>query len=98
MVRPYHPTDGVTLFHVSFLSLNDSQNDLCLTACLPEGKRVLHMSILFLVCSENGFASVRLSYGQAFTYRPFPTYYVTVLVFVCLCVCTQLVEKSENIT
>ena len=48
------------------------------------------MSILSLVCSGNGFASDRLSYVQDSTYRPRPTYYVTVLVFVCPCVRTTL--------
>ena len=48
------------------------------------------MSILSLVRSGNGFASGRLSYGQASTYRPCPTYYVTVLVFVCPYVCMTL--------
>ena len=48
------------------------------------------MLILSLVRSGNGFASGRLSYGQASMYHPRPTYYVTVLVFVCLYVCTTL--------
>ena len=54
------------------------------------------MSILSLVRSGNGFASGRLSYGKASTYRPHPTYYVTVLVFVCLYVCTTLVIDNEK--
>ena len=82
--------DGVTSFHVSFLSLDRYQNDLRLTVFLTEGKRVFHMSIISFVLSVNGFASGRLSYGQAFKFHPRPTYYVTVLVFVCLYVCTTL--------
>ena len=82
--------DGVTTFHVFFLSLDRSQNDSRLNFFLTEGKRVFHMSILSLVRSGDGFASGRLSYGQASTYRPRPMYYVNVLVFVCLYVCTTL--------
>ena len=67
-----------------------SQNDSRLTVFLNEGNRVFHVSILYLVRSGNGFASSRLSYGQASKYRPRPTYYITVLVFVCLYVCTTL--------
>ena len=48
------------------------------------------MSIFSLVSSGNGFTSGRLSYGHASTYRPCPTYFITVLVFVCLYVCTTL--------
>ena len=48
------------------------------------------MSILSLVRSGNGFASGRLSYVQASTYRPRTTYFLTVLVFVCLYVCATL--------
>ena len=55
-----------------------------------EGKRVFHVSIFFLVRLGNGFVSGCLSYGQASTYCPFPTYYVAVLVFVCLYLCTTL--------
>ena len=80
---PSHPTDGVTAFHVSFLSLDRSQNDSRLTVFLIEGIRVFHVSILSLVRSGNGFTPGRISYGQASTYRPQHTYYVTVLVFVC---------------
>ena len=40
------------------------------------------MSILSLVHSGNVYAYVRISYGQASTYRTHRTYYVTVLVFV----------------
>ena len=50
------------------------------------------MSILSLVRLGNCFAYGRLSYGQASMYRPRPTYYVTVLVFVCLYVYTTLAE------
>ena len=45
---------------------------------------------IFLLRSGNGFASGRLSYVQAFNFYPCPRYYVTVLVFVCLYVCTTL--------
>ena len=73
-----------------FLSVDRSQNNSRLTVFLTEGKRVFRVSIFSLVCSGNGFASGRLHYGQASTYRPRPTYYITVLVFVCLFVCTAL--------
>ena len=73
-----------------FLSLDRSHNNSRLTVFLTEGKRVFHMPILSLLRSGNGFASGRLSYGQASTYRPRPTYYITVLLFVCLYVCTTL--------
>ena len=82
-------------FHVSFLSLDFSQNDLCLTVFLTEGKRVFRLLILSLVRSGNVFVYGRLSYGQASTYRPHPTYYVTVLVFVCPYVRTTL-ANSKN--
>ena len=72
------------------LSLDRSQNDSRLTVFLTEGKRVFHLSILYLVRSGNGLVSGRLSYGQASTYRPRPTYYVNVLVFVCPCIRTTL--------
>ena len=99
-VKPSLPTDGVTEFHVSFLSLDSSQNDLCLTAFLTEGKRVFHVLIFSLERLGNGFVSGRLSYKQASTYRPRPTYYVTVLVFVCLYERTTLASifSSENIS
>ena len=61
---------------MSLLSLDRSQNDSRLIVFLTKGKIVFHMSILSLVCSENGFASGRLSYEQDSTYRPRPTYYV----------------------
>ena len=48
------------------------------------------MSILSSVHLGNSFASGRISYGQASTYRPCPTYYVTVLVCVCPYICTTL--------
>ena len=75
---------------MSFLSSDFSQNDSCLTVFLTKGKRVFHVSILSLVRLGNGFASGRVSYGQASTYRSCPTYYVTVLVFVCPYVHTTL--------
>ena len=76
--------DGVTAFHVSFLSLDHYQNDSRLTVFLTEGKRVFYMSIFSLVRSGKGFSSGNISYGQDSAYRPRPMYYVTVLVFVCL--------------
>ena len=82
-VRPSHPTDGVTEFHVLFLSLDLSQNDSFLTVFLTEGKIVFHVSILSLVPLGKGYVSCRLSYGQTYTYRSRHTYYVTVLAFVC---------------
>ena len=82
---------------MSFLSLDRSHNDSCLTVFLTEVKRVFHMLILSLVRSGNGFASVRLSYGQAFTYHPRPTYSITVLVFVCLYVCTTLTHPFRTV-
>ena len=75
--------NGTTAFHVSFLSLDFSQNDSCLIVFIAEGKRVFHVSILYLVRLGNGYAYDRLSYGQTSTYIPLHTYYVTVLVFVC---------------
>ena len=48
---------------------------------LTKGKRVFHVSNLYLVCSGNGYASGRLSYGQASTYHLHHKYYGTVLVF-----------------
>ena len=67
-------------FHVLFLSLDGSQNDLRLTVSLTKGKRVFYVLILCLVCSGNGFVYGFLSYKQASTYRPCPTYYVTLSV------------------
>ena len=84
-------------FHISFLSLDRSQNNSRLTVFLTEGKRVFHVSILSLVRSGNGFASGLLSYGQDFTFHPCPTYYVTVLVFVCLYVCTTLAHPCRTV-
>ena len=89
--------DGVTAFHVSFLSLDGSQNDSRLTVFLTEGKRVFHMSILYLVRSGNGFVSGRLSCIQASMYCPCPTYYVTFLVFVCMYVCTTLAHPCRTV-
>ena len=68
---------------MSFLSLDCSQNDSRLNFFLTKGKRVFHVSILSLVLSGNGYASGRLSFGQASTPPPRHTYHVTVLVFVC---------------
>ena len=48
--------------------------------------------------SGSGFTSCCLSYGQASTYRPRPTYYVTVLVFLCLYVCTTLAYVVHKAT
>ena len=45
--------------------------------------------------SVNSFASGRLSYIQAYTYSPRPTYYVAVLVVVCLYICTTLAVKKS---
>ena len=87
--------DVVTEFHVEFLSLDRSQNDLRLTVFLTKGKRVFHASILHLVRSGNGFASGRISYGQDSTYRPCHTYYVTVLVFLCPYVYTTLAHPCR---
>ena len=70
-------------FHVSFLCLDRSQKDSCLTVYLTEGKIVLNISILSLVRLGNGYMSGRISYIQDSTYRPRHTYYVTVLVFMC---------------
>ena len=80
---------------MSFLYLDGSQNNLCLTVFLTEGKRVFHVSIFYLVSSGNGFASGPLSYVQASTYRPRPMYYVTVLVFVYLYLCTTLAHPCR---
>ena len=68
------PTDGLTAFHVSFLSLDRSQNDSRLTVFLTEGKRVFHVSIFSFVSSGNGFMTGRLSYVQASIYCPCPMY------------------------
>ena len=75
---------------MSFLSLDRSQNDSRLTIFLTKGKRVFHLSILYLVCLGNVYASDRLSYRQAFMYRPRHTYYITVVVFVCSYVLTYV--------
>ena len=81
---------------MSLLSLDRSQNDSRLTIFLTKGKRVFHVSIFSLVRPGNGFTSGRLSYGQASAYRPRPTYYITVLVFACLYVCTTLELSVGN--
>ena len=82
---------------MSFFYLNRSQNDSRLTVFLTESKRIFHVSIFYLVRSGNGFASGRLSYGQAFTFHPHPTYYVTVLVFVCMYICTTLIHPYRAV-
>ena len=84
--------DGITALYASFLSLDFSKNDSRLTFFLTEGKRVFHESILSLVCSGNGFASGRLSYGQAPTYCPRPT-----LLFWYLCVRTYVRHYHRQI-
>ena len=53
------------------------------------------MSIFYLVRLENGYVSSRLSYGKASTYRPRHTYYINVLVFVCLYVRTALANTVD---
>ena len=68
---------------------------LRLVVFLAKGKRVFHVSILSLVCLGNCYASGRLYYGQASTYRPRHTYYVTVFVFLCPYVCTTLAQSSK---
>ena len=88
--------DGVTEFHVLFLSLDCSQNNSCLTDFLTEGKRVFHVLILYLVCSGNGYASGPLFYGQATNYLTCHRYYVNVLVFMCLYVCTTLETRQRT--
>ena len=70
---------------------------LRLTVFLTKVKRVFHVSILSLVCLGNGYASVSLSYRQASTYRPHRTYYVTVVIFVCLYVCTPLAIGTASL-
>ena len=55
-----------------------------------KGKRVFHVLILYLVLLGSGYTSDRLSYGQASTYCPCHTHYVTVLVFVCTYVRTYI--------
>ena len=52
------------------------------------------MSILSLVRLGNVYASGRHSCGQASMYRPCHTYYVTILVFVCLYVHTTLADGT----
>ena len=96
-VRQSHPTYGVTAFHVSFLSLDLSQNDSRLTVFLTKSKRVFHVSILSSVRLGNGYASGRISCGQDSANRPRHTYYITVLVFVFLKVCTTLVHSCRMV-
>ena len=76
-----------------FLSLDRSQNDSRLNVFLNEGKSVFHVLILFLICLGDGYASGRISYGKASTYRPRHTYYVTVLVFVFPYVCMYNIRR-----
>ena len=54
------------------------------------------MLILYVVHSGNGYVSVRLSYGQAYTYRPCHTYYVTDLVFLFPYICTTLAYTDNK--
>ena len=67
--RPPHPKDGVTAFHMLFVSLDLSLNYSRLTIFIAEGKRVFHVSILSSVSSGKGYISVRISYGQDSTYH-----------------------------
>ena len=83
--------------HVSFLSIDFSQNNSCLTVFLTEGKRVFHVSILFLVRLGNGFASGRLSYRPAYTYLPRQRYHVTVLG-ICVSVRMYVISTSMYLT
>ena len=80
-----------------FLSLDCSQKDSGLAVFLTKVKRVFHVSILSLVVLVNCYASGRLSYRQASTYRPCYTYCVTVLVFVCPYVCTTLSHPCRTV-
>ena len=95
-VKQSYTMDGVTAFHVSFLSLDCSQNDSHLTVFLTKGKRVFHVSILSFVHSGNGFTFGRLSYGQVSTYRPRPTSYVLCYCVWYLCVRTY-VRYQHNV-
>ena len=47
--------------------------------------------------SGNGYASGRIFYGHASTYRPRHTYYVTVLVFVCMYIRTALAHPCRTV-
>ena len=69
-----------------------------LTVFLTKGKRVFHVSILYLFCSANSYASRRLSCEQASIYCPCHTYYITLLVFVCLYVHTSLATTSPRLS
>ena len=82
---------------MSFLYWDCSQNNSRLTIFLAKGKRVFHVSILSLVSSGNSYAYGRLSYGQAYTYLPRHTYYVTVLVFVWPYVRTTLPHPCRTL-
>ena len=66
-----------------------------MTVFLTKGNRVFHMSILSLVCLGNGYTTGHMTYGQASTYCPRNTYYVTVLLFVYLYVHTPLAKTIE---
>ena len=88
-VRLSHSMDGAMAFHVSFLSLDCSQSDLSLTVFLTKGNRVFHVLILSLIVSGDGYASGRLSYGQASTY---PLSYVLRYCF-CICVSVRMYKN-----
>ena len=78
---------------MSFLSLDCSQNDSCPTVFPTKGKIVFHVFIFSLMRLGNGFASDRISYGQASTYCPRHMYYIAFLVFVRLYVRTTLASS-----
>ena len=67
-----------------------------LTILITEGNRVFHVSILYLVSLGSIYVSGHISYGQASTYHPRHTYYITVVVFVCLYVRTTLAETAQD--
>ena len=96
-VRLSHLTYGVTILHMSFLSLDCSQNDSRMTVFITKGERVFQVSIFSVVRSGNGYASGRFYYWQDSTYRPRHTYYVTGLIFVCLYVRTTLAHPCRTV-
>ena len=55
------------------------------------------MPILYLIYLRKGYTSGRIFYGQASMYRPRHTYYVTVLVFVCLYTCMILAHTCKTV-